>query len=252
MNYLLGQHLVSNKSQVTCELALGESRIVMTPNSSRSHSLYYRRYESARQIASQFIVTSDENTHVVGVFPSPPLYTPKRIASSVYLKFKSPVIVPQNSDVVVYATMPIEIAVYSQSKDEELLLDAFALKRPRFALYGSPEAGVLCRYDKVDVKANKEEVRPARYKEALIRIAIRNEIDNIVRVNKVIIPVGNIVLDHANDDSWLPGTVEMSLNQTFGKDVIKLNLVDTKVKSTDKTSIARKEDSIVFLMDAGY
>jgi len=224
----------------------------MLPNGSSSDSIYYKRYESTQQIASQFIISSGQNTHTVGVFPSPPVYTPKRIASSVYLKFKSPVIVPQNSDVVMYASMPIEIAVYVQLKDEELLLDAFALKRPRFALYGSPEAGVLCRYDEVDVKASIEEVRPARYNEALIRIAIRNEIDNIVGVNKVIIPVGSVVLDHANDNSWLPGTVEMRLNQTFGKDVIKVSLVDTKVKSADKTSTAQKEDSIVFLMDAGY
>lgn len=252
MEDLLGQHLVLNEARGSYELAIGESRISMVANGSSSSGLFYRRYSEAGELVSESLVASDENTLVLGVFPSPPLYTPKCIANNMYLKFKSSIIVDQKSDVVLYTTMPIEIAVYRQSRDEEILLDAFALQRQKYAVYGSPEAGVVCRYNEVEVKSNKDEISPARYKEALVRIAIRNEIDNIVKVNKVIIPMDNTLLNHVHDDSWLPGTVEMSLNQTFGKDVISVRMVDAKTKPMDKTSIAGKQDSMTFLMDAGY
>ena len=86
-----------------------------------------------------------------------------------------------------------------------------------------------------------------------MRIRIKNDIDNIVKVSKVIIPMEGVVLDHAHDDAWLPGSVEMDLSTSFGKDMVHVRLMSTKVKRSDKTSIrARKEETLVFLMDAGY
>ena len=158
----------------------------------------------------------------------------------------------QKSDAIFYTTMPIEIAVYKQSKDEEILLDSFSLQRQRFALYGSPESGVLCRYNEVEVNTNKDAIRPIRYEEALVRIVVRNDIDNVIKVNRVIIPMDGVILDHAHDDSWLPGSVEISVDQAFGKDITNVRLVGTKVKRADKTSAAQGEDSLLFLMDAGY
>ena len=45
----------------------------------------------------------------------------------------------------------------------------------------------------------------------------------------------------------------MDLNASFGKDIVHVRLNSTKIKRSDKTSIrARKEETLVFLMDAGY
>jgi hypothetical protein len=69
----------------------------------------------------------------------------------------------------------------------------------------------------------------------------------------VIIPMDGVVLDHAHDDAWLPGSVEMNLDTSFGKDVVQVRLTSTKVKRSDKTSTSVKnEETLVFLMDAGY
>ncbi len=91
-----------------------------------------------------------------------------------------------------------------------------------------------------------------RYEEALVRVRISNEIDNVVKVNKVIIPLDGVILDHALDDAWLPGSVEMELNSSFGKDIVNVRLTSTKVKKQDKTSGAKKEETMMFVMDAGY
>lgn len=197
-------------------------------------------------------IMTDKEEAIIGVFPVPPILTPKQVAKNLYLKFNTPVIVDQRSEVVVYARMPIEIGIFRQSEDEEILIDAFSPTTQRYALYGSPESGVVCRFAYTEATGNKDEIVPEKYKEALVRIKIRNDIDNIVKVSKVIVPLDSIILDHAHDETWLPGTVEMALDSAFGKDIVNVRLVDAKVKRPDKTSLIKREETLTFRMDAGY
>jgi hypothetical protein len=246
---LFGQHRLQLKTTKDYRLVFGENRIEIN---SVGSSLSYRRYVGS-ELAAEATIVSNEDTVIIGVFPNPPLFTPAAVAKNAYLKFRTPVIVDQASQAVVYAKMPIEIGVYRQSKDEELLIDAFSLRSQRYALYGSPESGVVCRYTETEISTNKDDIKPARYEEALVRVRIKNDIHNVVKVSKVIIPMEDVVLDHAHDDSWLPGSVEMDLNFSFGKDSVHVRLISTKVKRPDKTSTrAKAEGTLVFLMDAGY
>jgi hypothetical protein len=244
---LLGQHRLSAGIK-DYQLELGDSKIIID---SAGSALTYRRYTGS-ELASEVMIVSDEDPVIIGVFPSPPLFTPKNVAKNVYLKFKSPVIVDQRGEAVVYAKMPIEIGVYRQAKDEEILLDAFSLGRQQYALYGSPESGVVCRYVETEVSTDKDKITIEDYREASVRIRISNTIDNVVKVSKVIVPMEGVILDHARDESWLPGSVEMTLDSAFGKEVVNVRLSDTQVKKTDKTSIVKKEETLIFQMDAGY
>lgn len=249
MEDLLGQHRLQSKTTKDYHLVFGENRIEIN---SVGTSLSYKRYVGS-ELAAEAMIVSNEDPVIIGVFPNVPLFTPRAVAKNVYLKFRSPMIVDQGSQAVVYAKMPIEIGVYRQSKDEEMLIDAFSRRPPQYALYGSPDSGVVCRYAETEISTNNDDIKPAKYEEALVRVRIKNDIDNVVRVSKVIIPMDDVVLDHAHDDSWLPGSVEMHLNTSFGKDIVHMRLVSTKIKRPDKTSIkVRKEETLVFLMDAGY
>ena len=249
MEDLLGQHRLQSKTTKDYHLVFGENRIEIN---SVGSSLSYRRYVGS-ELAAEAMIVSNEDPVIIGVFPNPPLFTPAAVAKNLYLKFKTPVVVDQGSQAVVYAKMPIEIGVYRQSKDEEMLIDAFSRRPQQYALYGSPESGVVCRYTETEISTNIDDIKPAQYEEALVRIRIKNDIDNVVKVSKVIIPMDGVVLDHAHDDSWLPGSVEMDLNTSFGKDIVHVRLISTKTKRPDKTSVRiRKEETLLFLMDSGY
>jgi hypothetical protein len=146
--------------------------------------------------------------------------------------------VDQKGQAVVYAKMPIWIGVYyRQAKDEEVLLDAFSLRRQQYVLYDSPESGVVCRYIETPVSTDKHEIKAMKYEEAVVRIKIRNEIDNVVKVSRVIIPMKGVILDYAHDDSWLSGSVEMVFDSAFGKEIVNVRLVHTKIRRSDKTSM---------------
>jgi hypothetical protein len=246
---LFGQHRLQSKATKDYHLAFGENRIEIN---SLGSSLSYRRYMGS-ELAAESMIVSNEDPMTIGVFPVPPLFTPATVAKNLYLKFRTPVVVDQESQAVVYAKMPIEIGVYRQSKDEEMMIDAFSRTRQQYALYGSPESGVVCRYAETEISSTNDNIKPAKYEDALVRIRIKNDIDNVVKVSKVIVPMEGVVLDHAHDDCWLPGSVEMDLNTSFGKDIVNVRLTSTKTKRPDKTSIRiRKEETLLFLMDSGY
>ncbi|MEP0825743.1 MAG: DUF432 domain-containing protein [Nitrososphaera sp.] len=248
MEGLLGRHRLQSKATKDYQLVFGENRIEIN---SVGSALQYRRYAGST-LATEAMIVSDEDTMTIGVFPVPPLFTPAVVAQNLYMKFKAPVVVDQTSQAVIYAKMPIEIGVYRQTKDEEVMIDVFSRSRQQYALYGTPESGSVCRYIETEISTSSEDIKPAKYEEALVRIKIRNDIENVVKVSKVVIPMGGVLLDHAHDDTWLPGTVEMDLDSSFGKDIVNVRLMNTKVKRPDKTSVAKKEETLVYLMDAGY
>lgn len=248
MQELLGRYILRHGIQ-DYVVNLGQNRLVIDCS---NPAFVYRRY-LGDALQSESIIMSDSGEDVVvGIFPIPPFQTLVKAATNVYLKFKSQIVLDQKSEAVLYSKIPIEIGVYRQSKDEELLLDAFSLGRQQFALYGRPETGVVCRYKEAEVSPKESEIVAVKYEEAIVRIRISNMVDNVVKVGKVIIPMGGIVLDHALDDAWVPGSVEMSLDMAFGKDMVNVQLMNTKAKRADKTSLLKKEDTLTFYMDAGY
>lgn len=50
------------------------------------------------------------------------------------------------------------------------------------------------------------------------RIRVTNDINNVIKISKMIIPVEDVALEYKNDDVWVPGTAEMHLDPAFGKD----------------------------------
>jgi hypothetical protein len=229
-------------------LNIGNSKLVF---GSAGTAFKYRRYEGDALVSDSLIVTDARETHI-GIFPNPPIRTPKEVAKNVYIKFKSPVIVDQGSVAVLYSKIPIEIGVYRQHKDEELLMDVFSVIPPRYALYGTPEAGVVCRYVEAEGVTEESALEVKQYEEAKVRIRVTNDINNVIKITKIIIPVEDVVLEHKNDDAWVPGSAEMHLDSAFGKDVVSVRLSETRVKRIDKTSSKKTEDTLVFSMEAGY
>jgi len=244
---IFGRHtLRSGMEEETAEV--GGNTIVL---GSIGSAFTYRRYEGDK-VASESLIVTDTKVTYVGLFPNPPIKTPKEVAKNVYIKFKSPMIIDQRSISVLYSKIPIEIGVYRQHEDEEFLIDVFSLARQRYALYGSPESGVVCRFIEAEAVTDKSTLDVRKYEEAMVRIRVNNGIDNVIKVSKIIIPVEDVVLEHKDDDVWVPGSVEMALDTAFGKDVVTVRLTNTRVKRRDKTSAKKIEETLVFLMDAGY
>lgn len=246
MEGLLGTYAIRYGQERT--LTLGDNKLVI---GMAYDAFSYKRYEGDK-LQAESMVLAGLGEATIGIFPCPPLLTPSQVAENVYLKFRSPVVLEQKSETVLYTKIPVEIGVYEQSEDEEILLDAFSLAKQRYALYGPPETGIVCRFAETELTTKEDAVEVKRYEEAAASIHIRNMTDNVVKVSKVIIPMQDVVLDHLNDDTSLPGSVEMTIERSFGKDVVNVKLAETSVKRRDKTSRAKREETLALQMDAGY
>ena len=247
MPEILGRHMLKRDMGERI-ITIGDRKIVVEGTGT---AFRYRRYDGDT-LATQSLIVTDEREARIGIFPTPPIRTPKEVAKNVYIKFKSPIIIDQKSVAVLYSKIPVEIAVYRQFKDEELLIDVFSLARPRYSLYGTPEAGVVCRYIEAEAVTEESKLEVKKYEEAKLRIRVTNEINNVIKITKIIVPMEDVVFEHRNDDTWIPGSAEMNLDMAFGKEVVTVRLSDTRVKRADKTSDMKKEDTLVFSMGAGY
>lgn len=246
MREIFGRHTIRAGAE-PLEITLRNEKLVISANAG---SYLYRRYSSGT-LAVEATIVSDNEGIVIGVFPIAPLLTPKQVAKNVYVKFSSPLVIDQRSDAVIYSKIPIEIGVYRQSGDEELLIDAFSLAHQRYALYGSPEVGIVCRFIEANISTSENGISAEKYSEARVRIRISNGIDNVIKISKVIIPMEDVVLDHAQDDTWVPGGADVRIDTSFGRDIVNVRL-ETKVKRPDKTSMIKRPETLLFMMDAGY
>lgn len=247
MQEILGRHTLRRDMEEQTVI-FGNNKIIV---GSTGSAFTYKRYNGDKLESESSIVTDSAETHL-GIFPNPPIKTPREVAKNVCIRFKAPVIVDHRSVAVLYSKIPIEIGVYRQHKDEELLIDVFSLAPPRYTLYGSPESGVVCRYIEAEAVTEESALEVKKYEEAKVRIRVTNDINNVIKLSRIIIPMQDVVLEHRNDEAWIPGSAEMNLDTAFGKDVVAIRLSDTRVKRSDKTSARKTEDTLVFSMDSGY
>ncbi|MFB5599753.1 MAG: DUF432 domain-containing protein [Nitrososphaeraceae archaeon] len=191
------------------------------------HSLLYeKRIESnvlKRILLKPYEIRSDE----IGIFPILNRNIGTLYLNYILIKFKTEVIVPKNANIIIYATIPIDIGIFSYQKHDETLIDNICLNKIKFTLYGKPEKGIICRYKEAEIN---EERLTKKYEEALVKIIIKNNLENSTIVNKIVIPVDDIMIDYENDDCFIPGNIEFELNSLFGKNIATVHLRSTRVK----------------------
>ena len=89
-----------------------------------------------RENVEKLIKNSGEKLKVL---PSPALGYGVRL---LMVKFKEPVVIPPQDSITGFVEAPVEIDV----KVGDLTIDHFIVGKEKYALYGTLEAGVICRY----------------------------------------------------------------------------------------------------------
>jgi len=210
----------------------------------------YKRHLSNETIVEK-LLTSSANSVTICILPVPPLYTSQNISNHLCLRFRSSFIVDQHQKLDFYTKMPIEIGIFRQSnKKGILLIDCISLCKQQYILYGTPENGLICRYKETDIYATETET--SKFEEALISMHISNNTDKIIQINKLIIPLQDVIINHRNDNAYLSGRTEIKVGSSFGKDIANVQLVNAKIRDPEFSPIQSREDTLTFLMDKGF
>ena len=141
---------------------------------------YYRR---VRDDEIEKLISAQEGKLVVN--PVEPVNLPKiGVAEHLMIEFEKPYIIEPYIEDTFYLKFPVEIGVFLVDKKDVERIDIFTKVKQKYALYGSPEHGILCRWWKSDIYREKPDVE--KLEEGIIRIDIKNNYKEWVEIKKLV------------------------------------------------------------------
>jgi hypothetical protein len=96
-------------------------------------SYIYRRKHMGKT-TSKTIFSSKKGEIKIAIYPVRPIQMPRQLAHNIMIKLDPPVALPPNSHITHHLTMPIEIGVFTISKKNNYMVDAFSVSFPRYTL----------------------------------------------------------------------------------------------------------------------
>ncbi|GBF09542.1 conserved hypothetical protein [Aeropyrum pernix] len=146
--------------------------------SAADDSLVYERLDDSGNVVTR--VTLAPGVRVM-VAPYPPFLLPLQgRLNCLYMRLRSPVVVPPGDSFSIELKVPFDIAVIASSKGRHTLIDFFPPGGvvPKMAVYGSNVEGLLCRFWREEWQG------PA----ASARLTIVNNADVQATVSRVVLP----------------------------------------------------------------
>jgi len=170
--------LYSLKDRLAIEI--NNERIIVEKKS--IDTFCYRRERSDEIIESK-IFTANSATEL-SVTPLRPIHLHQQIARHVMVCINPSFSLPPRSEVSLTLTVPIEVGVLaSVVETSDHLLDFFSISKPKYALYGPPESGFICRFHNSDLN-NSAGSMP--YAEATAFVRFENPTSSWVSVHRIV------------------------------------------------------------------
>jgi len=131
------------------------------------------------------------------VNPVEPVNLPKNITNYLMIAFKRSVILEPKVSRKIFVAFPVEVAVILAGKKSLEVVDIFSFSKPKFALYGDPRRGVICRYWESDIYG--ERVSFDYRVEGLLEVELQNSSDEWVELRKIVLDVYGMKIYYGED-----------------------------------------------------
>lgn len=186
----------------------------------------YARQGGDGQVVKKTICTKSNNVSIE-ISPLLPIHTPSYKTDFFFIRFTEPIYITQNATAQILVPLPIDIGVFLIDDEREGMIDSFSCDPPnsRFALYGTPEDGILCKYAKVTPTMQGTNP-PFTY--AQFKIEIANELDEPVTIGKIVFPVTDHDLHHHKNSVVIDSLVATVKNR------LGLHVIETVQKTAAK------------------
>lgn len=217
--------------------------------------LSYSRKDSANQKIRKSIPQST-NESKIELCPVLPLHLPaEKTNDHIFLRLDESIFVDKKSTVNVLVQFPMEIGIFKMNSTDgsKQLFDCFTCEpmHSRFALYGTPEVGLLCMYSKVKI-VDKDGATP--YVFTKMRINITNELEHGVFVGKLVFPITNHTIYYLDKSSEAHiDDITCIIKEDTNKEVIEIKKQEFSNKDKDWKIVSySNKDDASFVMDKGF
>ena len=170
-------------------------------------SFLYQRSNNNKVITSTMF-SSKKGKVDLAVVPIRSIQMPEQLSRHIMVKLNSPLVIAPNSKVIHYLTMPIEVGVFTITKNISYLIDAFSLSLPKYALYGSTDLGYICRFHASSISPV---MNAKQYEEAVVIMKFKNNTINWVTISKIVMDAYLVDL-YIKDDIVYLEDCEMSID----------------------------------------
>lgn len=170
---MFGRYYVPNK----LELDFRHAKVLFE----RLNGELVRLVVVSRNTVSRKLLQLNEKTPV-DVKPSPPIGGSLSV-DCLYFIFDEPIVLAPFTKLNIVVRIPVDAGLYVNEK----FIMVVPLGRVKYALYGVPDMGDICRYVEPDIINSYATVAKAQVK-------ITSNSDNTIEVKKVIIPLKNATL----------------------------------------------------------
>ncbi|MFQ5969727.1 MAG: DUF432 domain-containing protein [Nitrososphaerales archaeon] len=210
------------------------------------HNKYgYQRFENESLVVEK-VIASDKPL-VLGIFPVAPLNTPAKYGGHILLRVITPLVLDPKSHVDAYLTMPIEIGVVRSSESDVQIIDVFSVGQPKYALYGIPELGIICRY--YETRINPEIPKAVPYTEAIVRVHFHNYGEKISTINRIVFPIEGADFYYKKNEAYY-NDIEAVVQEKLLQTIIEINVANAQWVG-EKTNLKQKFDG-KYVMEWGF
>ncbi len=182
-------------------------------------------------------VISEDNR--ITIQPVEPLNLPKELTSSLLIDFENPIVIDSGMKKEIFATFPIEIAVFLEGGSADKPLDIFTLAKQKYTLYGDVKTGTICKYWSTQQSTDiPEDLDPLV--EGIMALTIVNRTKEWKEVSKVVFDAYGMKIYYDEEKVGMKGAMfikEEDLSETgfsnkpIEKDMRKAREVYRKKKS---------------------
>lgn len=150
----------------------------------------YQRHDAEDNIIEKIIPTVSGGLDIE-ICPIRALNHPARRTDYTYLQFDKPVFLPEGASATIFLRCPIEIGIFLLHEGHKDSLDAVTCdpQNSRFALYGDPDSGVLCKHSTTPIVESHDDSIP--YVNGVIKVDITNALEGGHSVNRIVFPAAD-------------------------------------------------------------
>ncbi|MEM2855635.1 MAG: DUF432 domain-containing protein [Candidatus Nitrosocaldaceae archaeon] len=230
-----GQYSIDEKTVFTLN---DHNRFVVYRN--RYNSYVYEKYEDEELKESKLIASED--TLKMDILPITPINVPGKYASYMMLEF-NPIILSPKSSFTCYLTMPVEIGVCV----DNTIIDTYSLGYTKYVLYGNPERGIICRYNKSNIYEEIPHLTPLI--DAAVRCTLINNTDQLKSISKIVYPIEGADMYYKDAYAYFDGVVA-TIETKFIVDIVSVEVKEVEWNA-NKTRLGKQFKSS-YIMEWGF
>jgi len=163
--------------------------------------------------------------------PVEPLNKPRELTPYFMIELQQQVVIEPKATKVLYLTFPVETGIFIQQREESEVIDILTTAKQKYALYGDPAGGVLCKFWKSAVHGAIPTSNPVQ--EGIMELTITNAAGEWVEISRAVFNAYGMKLYYSDSMVSMKGHMKITAPMLAETDFVDAPLKKGMQKSLE-------------------